>query len=239
LSGWTNGRVGIREQTVKKSARSDDRLGEKRLGIDGRIAAIVEFVSAEIRCGKLPAVAAGRGRAACARSEAEDRIEATVELLDEVPAVIRCPGKPGVSVQDSRNGPAADDFFRQAVLALEKPGSPDAKQLEGVAHVVVGRAIVRRQVPFIQVAGVGRGIGVRTGIEGMAKAVLRVDRKRAAELVLQLEQKRVEVGRPVIRVVVDAGNVRIESIAVYGAHVVKVVLLGQMASGTSLITNGS
>ena len=130
-------------------------------------------------------------------------------------------------------------FFRPAVLALEKPGSPDAKQLEGVPHIVVGRAIVRRQVPFIQVAGVSRGIGVRTGIEGMAKAVLRVDRKRPAELVLQLDEKRVEVGRPVIRVVVDAGNVRIESIAVSGAHVVKVVLLRQMASGASLIADGS
>ena len=64
---------------------------------------------------------------------------------------------------------------------MEDRRRPDTVQLERVAGVVVGGAEACRQVPLVKAALVGVG----TGVEAVAQAVLRVQRKGLAERVLQ------------------------------------------------------
>ncbi len=88
-----------------------------------------------------------------------------------------------MSVQNPGHGPPASDLLHPTVVALEDGWRPDSVHLESVADVVVGCGKAGCQVPLVEAACVR----IRAGVQGVAKAILRVQGERLAEGVLQSE----------------------------------------------------
>src|SRR5207302_274639 len=165
-------------------------------------------------------------------SETEHRVKSVGNFIV---IILRSPRETGVGVQDSRDAPAADDLLRPAVAASEDSRRPDSVDLKCMTDIVVGSRKASRQVPLVEAAC----IGVRAGVEAMTPAVLGVQAEGLAEVVLQLQQERIEASPTVVRVEGDAGNVRIERESIGGANVIEVVMLCQMVRGASLVANRS
>src|ERR1700687_5161692 len=102
-----------------------------------------------------------------------------------------------------------------------------------MTDIVIGGGIAGGEVVLVEAAGIGIG----TGVDTVAPTILGVEQEGTAELVLQFEQKCIEVSVAIVCVIGDPVNERIKSYSRSGAWVIQVVVFGQMAGVAALIAD--